>query len=338
MIVTVTPSPAVDWTVYTDSFEFDAVNRASRSTREASGKGVNVSWALHRAGVPTTAVFPGGGQAGRFMDQALGEAGMPFTRVETGQEVRTNISLITPGHSTKINEPGVPLTEGQIAELSSAATEAARDARAVLVCGSLPPTMSAERFRDFLAELRRSVPAGAEVIIDSSGDPLAAALDAQPSLIKPNVHELAELVGQDIHTLGDVVDAARRAREAGAGTVLASLGADGALYVDGDHALFAVATDIPFVNSVGAGDALLSGFMAVTGMPDERLRNAVLWASSAVAHESTLFPVRSEFADRIALHDLRDQTADGEVALDTPLTEPSVPLVPTTREERKSHG
>ncbi|MGO3361308.1 MAG: 1-phosphofructokinase family hexose kinase [Corynebacterium sp.] len=328
MIVTVTPSPAVDWTVSTDSFDLDAVNRAGRSTREASGKGVNVSWALHRAGVPTTTVFPGGGQTGQFMDDALSGAGMPFTRVDTGQEVRTNITLITPGHSTKINEPGVELTESQLTQLTDAAVAATVDARAVLVCGSLPPSMSAGQLRDLVAELRTAGTGNAEVVVDSSGDPLTAALEAAPSLIKPNVHELSEVVGRDISTLGEVVAAAHLAIQAGAGAVLASLGADGAMYIDGTHAVFAAARDIPFVNSVGAGDALLSGFMAVQGTPSERLHNAVLWASSAVAHESTLFPVRPDFDDRISVSDVFDN--------DTPLSEPSVPLVPTTRSERKS--
>ncbi|MGP9722769.1 1-phosphofructokinase family hexose kinase [Corynebacterium sp. AOP40-9SA-29] len=326
MIVTVTPSPAVDWTVSADSFELDVVNRANPSTREASGKGVNVSWALHRAGVPTVAVFPGGGQTGQFMENALTGAGMQFTRVDTDQEVRTNITLVTPGHSTKINEPGVALTDDQLRQLTDESVTATRQARAVLVCGSLPPTMTPADLAQLVTELRRASPAGTEVVVDSSGEPLTAALASRPSLIKPNVHELSELVRRDIGTVGEVVEAAHQVRQDGAEAVLASLGADGALYVDGDHTLHATGRDIPFVNSVGAGDALLAGFMAVEGAPATRLHNAVLWASSAVAHASTLFPVRPDFSDRITVTDL-DTTP---TARDVVLTEPSVPLVPTT--------
>ncbi|OLT51860.1 hypothetical protein BJF89_05160 [Corynebacterium sp. CNJ-954] len=339
MIVTVTPSPAVDWTVATDSFELDAVNRASTSTREASGKGVNVSWALHRAGVSTIAVFPGGGQTGQFMENAFTEAAMPFTRVETGREVRTNITLVTPGHSTKINEPGVDVGPRQLQQLADTAVEATRGARAVLLCGSLPPTMSPTQFADLVTSLRESS-SETEIVVDSSGEPLTAALAAGPSLIKPNVHELSELVERDIRTIGDVVDAAHQVRRSGATAVLASLGADGAIYVDNENALHAVGHDIPFVNSVGAGDALLAGFMAVEGTPGTRLHNAVLWASSAVAHASTLFPVRPDFSDQIAVSDLATGTDGREIVL----TEPSVPLVATTTHttpdirERKNHG
>ncbi|MGP5930832.1 1-phosphofructokinase family hexose kinase [Corynebacterium glyciniphilum] len=339
MIVTVTPSPAVDWTVATDSFELDAVNRASTSTREASGKGVNVSWALHRAGVPTIAVFPGGGQTGQFMDDAFTEADMPFTRVETGQDVRTNITLVTPGHSTKINEPGVDVGPEQLQQLVDTAVETAREARAVLLCGSLPPTMSPAEFAGLVTSLRQSSPRETEIVVDSSGEPLTAALAAGPSLIKPNVHELSELVERDIRTIGDVIDAAHRVRQTGTAAVLASLGADGAIYVDNENALHAVGRDIPFINSVGAGDALLAGFMAVEGTPGTRLHNAVLWASSAVAHSSTLFPVRPDFIDHIVVSDL----ATIPHGRDTVLTEPSAPLATTTHttpdiRERKNHG
>src|SRR5450759_5591300 len=105
-------------------------------------------------------------------------------------------------------------------------------------------------------------------------------------------------------TLGDVVDAARQAREHGAGAVLASLGADGALLVDDGGVLYARATGIPFVNSVGAGDALLAGFFGGGRTRQERLAMAVLWASSAVAHNTTLFPVRQDLAERIAVSEL----------------------------------
>ena len=328
MIITVTPSPAIDWTVTVDSFELDAVNRITKSVKEPSGKGINVSWALHRAGIPTTAIYPAGGQTGDLMAGALSAAGIPFHRVESGQEVRTNITLISPGHATKINEPGVLLGEKEITELTRCIIDAADKSATVLVCGSLPGGMSPDYPRQLIEHLGNR---GIRVALDTSGEPLTLALSANPLLIKPNVHELAELVGTELKTLRDVAAAAREAINRGADSVLASLGADGAMYVGPEETLFATSRDIPFVNSVGAGDALLAGFFAGAGTPASRLHNAVLWASSAVAHDSTLFPVRKEFSDRISVTVL-----EGE---DTPLREPSAPLStppssPTTNEEK----
>ncbi len=330
MIITVTPSPAIDWTVTVDSFRLDAVNRVTTSVKEPSGKGINVSWALHRAGVPTTAIFPGGGETGLFMADALTDAGIPFVCVDSGSDVRTNITLISPGHATKINEPGRPLTEERVAELTRRVLETADETTPVLICGSLPPGVSPDYPCILIEQLVRR---GIRVGVDTSGEPLARALAARPRLIKPNVHELAELVSQELRTLRDVAEAGREAIRRGAGSLLASLGADGAMYIGPDEVLVATSRDIPFVNSVGAGDALLAGFMAVEGTPAARLRNAVLWASSAVAHESTLFPVRHEFADRISVHVLDE---------DRPLTEPSLPLTTspatTPTEKGTNHG
>jgi len=316
MIVTFTPAPAIDWTVEVDSFELGAVNRAVRSSREPSGKGVNISWALHRAGLPTRAVFPAGGNSGEFMDEALSRAGIEHVIVDTGRDVRVNITLITPGNSTKINEAGSALSEERIRQLQDAIIRASVDASVVLICGSLPPSTPVTFVRDMVRILKASE---VDVVVDTSGDALKLALEARPDLIKPNVHELGDLTGRRMATLGDVVDAARQAREHGAGAVLASLGADGALLVDDEGVLYARATGIPFVNSVGAGDALLAGFFGGGRTRQERLAMAVLWASSAVAHNTTLFPKRHDLADRIAV---------GELA--TPeqlLSEPSSALV-----------
>lgn len=316
MIVTVTPSPAIDWTVTVAGFQLDAVNRASSTSREPSGKGVNVSWALHRGGVPTTAVFPAGGDTGRFMTTSLSRAGIPHHTIETGAEVRTNISLLSPGHATKINEPGPYLDSERLEALATRVVEVAAGARAVLVCGSLPTQTSPGFVGDLVARLRA---VGATVVVDTSGEPLRHAIPHGPDLVKPNVHELAELARTDIRTLGQVVDAARTVLDDGAGAVLASLGGDGAMLVDRDHALLASARDIPFVNAVGAGDALLAGFVSHEGPAAARLATAVLWASSAVSHETTLFSVRPEFASRITVDDVHTP--------DLALTEPSEPLI-----------
>ena len=319
MIVTITPSPAIDWTVTLDSFELGAVNRASNSVREPSGKGVNVAIALHRAGEPTRAIVPAGGDTGRFLATALQAHGLPFTLIDTGSEIRTNITLVTPGHpGTKINEPGSPLSDDVVARLHAAVLDTAGNATAVMSCGSLPPGVPASFHRD-IANLAKTL--GVYSVVDASGESLALALTAEPDLVKPNVHELAELAGESITTLGDVVAAAQRLRQRGARAVLASLGADGVIYVDTMGALYAKAHDIPVLNSVGAGDALLAGFMRGGSDRAARLANAALWASSAVADPSTLFTVRPDFAALISVGPLIDA--------DIRLTEPSTLLART---------
>lgn len=315
MILTVTPSPAIDWTIAVDSFELDAANRITTSTRQASGQGLDVSLALHRAQVATTAVFPGGGRGGEIIDASLAEAGIPFVRVDTGCEVRTEITLVSLEHSTQISEPDVALESKHVAEFIRRVVEAAAETRAVVISGSVAPSMGAGKLYELIDRLH---PTGAQIVVDTSGEPLALAVAAGPDLIKPNVHELADLASRDLRTFADVVSASREMVARGVGSVLASLGADGAMYVDERLALLATARDIPVVDSAGAGDALLAGFVAVDAEPAERLRQAVLWASSAVAQESTCFPIRPEFEERITV----EEFAGG----DAPLSEPALPF------------
>ena len=313
MIVTVTPAPAIDWTAHVASFGWGAVNRIESSSREPSGKGLNVSWALHRAGVPTSAVFPGGGGTAEFMTTALASAGLQHVLVPTTNEVRTNLTLVTSGQATKLNEPGPPLTREQATALVDATLATARGARAVLLCGSHPEGFTG----DHVARLRQGARSlGVACVLDTSGPALENAIELAPDLIKPNVHELAELCRRDLTSLSHVVTAALEVCATGVGAVLASLGADGAVLVSTERIVVASIHGIPVVNSVGAGDALLAGFMALKGDPADRLEEAVLWASSAVSCPTTLFPVREDFRPLIHVTDW-----DGT---DIPLREPGI--------------
>jgi 1-phosphofructokinase len=325
VIVTVTPSPAIDWTVNVDSFEFAAVNKVASKTREASGKGINVSVALHRNNVETVAVFPAGRETGEFMVHELQALGVPAAAVDSGIDVRTNITLIVPGHSgTKINETGTELPAAvlnQVIERSKAMLEQALksgEKRVMLaICGSLPPG-TPEDFHRGLIRLGNAL--GVPTIVDASGDVLTRAIPEGPDLIKPNVHELADETGRSIHTLQDVVMAAQVLRARGAAAVLASLGADGMMLIDREGALHGRASDITVVNTVGAGDASLAGYLAGLAAGADRaacLRSALTYASSAVGHETTLFEVDPSIAARVSV------SADFD--RDQQLSEPSIP-------------
>jgi 1-phosphofructokinase len=300
MIVTVTPAPALDWTLRVERFQLGDVNRAEDQGKEVSGKGVNISWALLKAGIQTRAVFPAGGRAAALVREVLAESGMNFTIVETEAEMRTNVTLIVPGFpETKVNTAGAPLSPAEVDEFMAVVKMNCEGADTVMVCGSLPAGMPATLHRDIveMAKLYNK-----DTIVDASGEALRIALEAGPGLIKPNTSELAELAEFSVATFGDVERAAHAAREQGARAVLASLGADGIMLVDDHGSLLAHASDISVVNAVGAGDAALAGFVA--GGPDReaRLRNAVLWASSAVGQETTLFEVQRDLQSRIQVN------------------------------------
>ena len=147
-------------------------------------------------------------------------------------------------------------------------------------------------------------------------------LSAAPQLIKPNAHELAELTGRLINTIGDVTAAAEQLRAKGLDTVLVSLGRDGAVLVDGNGALHGIGFSLtPFgiavINTVGAGDAFLAGYLAADATalePADRLAWALRWGATAVQHQGTLL---ARVNDRIAV---QVSAADPNVTLSEPAT------------------
>lgn len=289
MIVTATPAPAIDWTIATDFFGLGLVNRANTVSREASGKGLNVSWALHKQGVDTLAIFPAGGQTSEFMKDTLAAASLPHVVAQVSAEVRTNITLRVSGSpDTKINTSSDALTTAEIDAYLSTISSLLQNARVLVSSGSLPPGAPITLHRDIIALGKK---AGVFTVVDSSGQALVEALTQGPDLVKPNREELEELTGRPVATLGDVVGACEEVRAMGAGAVVASLGSQGVVLVDSEGVLVGSVTGVVARNTIGAGDALLAGFIA---KPDDRVAQvtrALVWASSAVQSESTLFDV-----------------------------------------------
>lgn len=292
MIVTVTPNPSLDRTLHVPRLEPGVVNRASATMTEPSGKGVNVALALHGVGVDVRAVLPVGGAAGAEIIAGLTDLGLDTIAVAIAGAVRSNVSVIeADGRSTKVNEPGPTLSEAEVDALCAAALSASGDGDWVLWAGSLPAGFTADRLARAVADARA---ARRLVAVDASGAALAAVLDNErdglPHLIKPNADELADVLGVELRTIGDVTAAAQVLVSRGVRTVLVSLGGHGALLVERDLSapLHGVAAARRVVNTVGAGDAFLAGFLAVPSGAAEALANGLRFGATAVEHDGTL--------------------------------------------------
>jgi 1-phosphofructokinase len=277
MIVTLTPNPSLDRTLELDHLVRGAVNRATGGRVDAGGKGVNVARALTAHGVRTTAVAPMGGADGTRLADLLAGRGIEVRPVPVSGGVRTNITVAEPdGTTTKLNEPGPTLTPAEVEALRRAVLDAATPGSWVVCCGSLPGGVDITFFADLIGPLHAR---GARVAVDTSGAAMRAVLSPErsgspelmPDLIKPNHEELAEAVGRALPTLGDVVDAAQELRARGVVAVLASLGGDGAVLVDAAGATHAEARVEHPRSTVGAGDALLAGFLSRYAEPDGRV-------------------------------------------------------------------
>lgn len=302
MIVTVTPNPSIDWTLDIPTLVRGAVHRIAGEQQEPSGKGVNVTRALTSNGVASLAVLVIGGAEGAELELLLQAEQVAYVSVPIGGSVRVNISLTEPdGTATKINAIGPTLRDDETQALLSAAAAAGNGADWVLGSGSLPRGVNA----DFYARLGAAVrSAGARFALDSSGPALIAGLSARPDVIKPNVEELSEAVGHPLATVGDAVSAARELMASGTQSVVVSLGSQGALLVDRVGVVHASASVTSPKSTVGAGDALLAGYLAGSLPRDGdrvvALLEAVAWGSAAVRVAGSHVPVITD-ADRAAV-------------------------------------
>jgi 1-phosphofructokinase len=304
MIVTLTPNPSVDRTIEVDALHRGAVLRARSSRVDPGGKGVNVSRALAANGRKTRAVLPAGGWEGDQLAALLAPADVEVVVVPVSGSVRANVSVVEPdGTVTKLNELGPQLSEAEVEAVTAATVAAAADAEWLAVSGSLPPGVPVDLYARVVERLGS---ARVKVAVDSSGAPLVAALAAGPDLVKPNREELAEATGRQIFTVGDVVAAAEALRGQGVAAVLASLGADGAVLVDTTGATFGSAIVERPRSSVGAGDAMLAGFLAGGGSGPDALAEALAWGAAAASLPGSRMPTPADLdhaavrlADRI---------------------------------------
>ena len=307
MIVTVTPNPSIDRTVtLPGALVRGAVHRVGEVRVEPGGKGVNVARALTLAGLDVIAVLPVG-ESDPIL-AGLRAIGVEVHAVPIAAAVRTNLAITEPdGTTTKLNEPGAVIEARDVAALANAVIERGRSARWVVLSGSLPPGLNDSWYADMVAALQ---PYGCRVAVDTSDRPLtalAAALDrAAPDLIKPNSEELAGLAGVSARDLesavsrgdaGPVVTAARQLIDRGVGSVLATLGAAGAVLVDADGAWLATPPAITPRSTVGAGDSSLAGYLRADvegAAAPARLQMAVAYGSGAAALPGTALPSPNE--------------------------------------------
>ncbi|ULN35603.1 1-phosphofructokinase family hexose kinase [Mycolicibacterium smegmatis] len=307
MIVTVTLNPSLDRTVtLTAPLTRGAVQRVDSVTVEAGGKGINVAKALTSAGVDALALLPAATDDPLLT--ALRCADVPFAAVPIAEPVRTNIAITeNDGTTTKLNERGATLDTAALDAITRCVVDEAQHAAWVVLSGSLPPGVPPQWYADVVARL---APLPCRVAVDTSDAPLAALASklstASPELMKPNVEELASISGvaeADLETTvaeGDlslVVAAAVKLVERGVGAVLATLGAAGAVLVDGTGAWFAAPPPITARSTVGAGDASLAGYLRAEvggAEPSQRLRMAVAYGSAAAALPGSALPVPAQ--------------------------------------------
>lgn len=285
MIVTLTLNPSLDRTFILSRLRRGELNRAIQVTTDPAGKGVNVSKALHANAVDTVAVFPHGGGSGSELLRLLKVIGIPCHPVPIEGVVRGNVSVVeADGTVTKLNEPGPYLTPAEIESLVSTALGHAGRGGWLVASGNLPMGAPADTYGR-VAD--RAFGAGVRFALDSSGEALANAVTARPNLIKPNLEEMRQLTTNELITLGAVIEAAQALVIGGVHEVLVSLGSAGAVLAGNRGAIHGRVMVDELRDTVGAGDALLAGFLAGGDDPVQALQTGLGWARTALRTPGT---------------------------------------------------
>ncbi|WP_302211213.1 1-phosphofructokinase [uncultured Ruminococcus sp.] len=259
MIYTVTFNPAIDYVVHTPQMKMGEVNRSSSEKIFFGGKGINVSVVLAELGVCSKALGFVAGFTGRAIEEGIADKGVTsdFVHLEKGFS-RINVKIKS-DEETELNGQGPVITETDIAKLYSKLDELS-EGDTIVLAGSIPNSLPADIYEKILAYL---APKNVRAVVDATGKLLMNVLKYKPFLVKPNNHELGEIFGVKLKTYDDIVMYANKLREMGAKNVLVSMAGDGAVLVDEQGNVHSCGVcKGTVVNSVGAGDSMVAGFIA----------------------------------------------------------------------------
>jgi len=259
MIYTVTFNPALDYIVRVEQFNMGEVNRAVYNEIMAGGKGVNVSLVLKNLGHESTALGFAAGFTGEKLIRDLKEKGCQADFIFLDQGM-TRINVKIKGQEeTEINGEGPEITTAAIKSLMMRLERLKADDILVL-SGSIPKTLPEDIYeRLILRQQGKKV----KIVVDATKNLLKETLKYHPFLVKPNHHELGELFGVTISDQAEAIQYAEKLQQMGAVNVLVSMAGEGAALLDEYGNTFkSPAPKGKVINSVGAGDSMVAGFLA----------------------------------------------------------------------------
>lgn len=259
MVYTVTFNPSLDYIVELNQLKLDEVNRTRSEVILPGGKGVNVSIVLKNLGIESKALGFIGGFTGKEFESRVNKLGVQtdLISIATGN-TRINVK-IRAAEETEINAQGPEIGSADIEKLYKK-LDALKAGDVLVLAGSIPSTIPGTIYMDIMKYLEDKK---VNVVVDATKDLLTKVLKYHPFLIKPNNYELGEIFGVELNTRDEVIPYARKLQELGAENVLVSMAGEGAVLLTAEGNVFkAKAPEGKVVNSVGAGDSMVAGFIA----------------------------------------------------------------------------
>ena len=259
MIYTVTFNPALDYIVNMDNLKLGETNRSTSEMILSGGKGINVSIVLKNLGFDNVALGFVAGFTGEEIENGTRKLGITtdFIHLKEGLS-RINVKLKA-SEETEVNGTGPIISENELNALYGKLENLKKDDILVLA-GSVPNTLPQDIYEKIMEMLQDK---GIKIVVDATKDLLLNVLKYKPFLIKPNNHELSEIFGLEIKTEQKIIDYAKKLQDKGARNVLVSRAGDGAILIAENGDIYkSPAPKGKVVNSVGAGDSMVAGFIA----------------------------------------------------------------------------
>ena len=259
MIYTVTLNPSIDYVIKVDKLTTGNINRVNEEHVYPGGKGINVTRILKSLDNDNIALGFVSGFTGDYIINSLQELNLKsdFIKVKEGF-TRINVKVKSE-EETEINGQGPKISEEELNQFYKVIDKLV-DGDILILSGSIPSCLDERLYESIMKKVEdRDI----KVIVDATKNLLLNVLKYKPFLIKPNNHELAEMFNVELNSTADVVFYARKLKEMGAQNVLISMGKDGALLVTENDEVFASSVAKgEVINSVGAGDSMVAGFIA----------------------------------------------------------------------------
>lgn len=297
MIKTVTLNPAVDKTVEINDFRVGEVNRISTVRLDTGGKGINVSKTIKALDGSSVATGFLAGRNGDYIRDCLNRMQVANDFLSVKGETRTNLKVVDRRNQTNtdINEPGlIEVTEENLIRLEHEIFSDMGKDDILILSGSVPSNVPVDIYREWTERANRS---GIRVLLDADGELLREGIKAGPYLVKPNIEELESLLGRKLNDMNEIVSAGRSLLGMGIETAVISLGADGAVFLHGEHAIYAEGLKVDVKSTVGAGDAMVAAFAFAisSGYPFSKAAALSIAAgAAAVAGEGSQPPDRND--------------------------------------------
>ncbi len=284
-VYTLTLSPAYDVHADCESFSQGRENLIEITSREAGGKGVNISRALLSAGIESKAVVLLGRDNSAEFERALSEANLDYRAIKIEGKIRENLTIHSKNGETRISQRGFKVSAVVLNDIAKSLDLKKDDV--LTVTGRLPDGISVSDLKELLKSLKER---GVLIVIDSKSFTKEDIDEVHPWLIKPNREEITAYIGRDIKNLDDARDNLDLISKIKADNILITLDADGAALVSDGALYLRKAPKIDTVSTIGAGDSAIAGFIAskiIGENAEASLRRAVAFGSAAALTEGS---------------------------------------------------